>query len=124
MILGQTKGQLALPACSSFVVSLIFSTRVNNLSEQVFHLIINTLKAFNELRIHANAPRVDLRLLFPRKMEIRAFSHINATVLNKGRIGSHFLSLFNFTVLFVLAVFGISLKKRRNTFKPVSNQKP
>lgn len=94
--------------------------------EQVFRLIINTLKAYNELRVHANASFlsawVDLRALFPCKMEIGAFSHINARVLNKQWIGSDFLSLFNFTVVLSLdTVFGIFLKKRNNTFKPVSN---
>lgn len=115
------------PTC--FTVSLIFTSRVNNLFEQVFRLIINALKAYNELCIHANASFlsacVDLRALFPCKMESRAFSHINATVLNNGWICSNFLSLFPFTVLLSLrTVFGIFLKKRNNTFKPVSNQMP
>lgn len=97
--------------------------------EQVFRLIINTLKAYNELCIDANASFlsacVDLRALFPCKMEIRAFSHINVAVLNKGWIGSDFLSLFNFTALLSLhTLFGIFLKKRNDTFKPASNQMP
>lgn len=56
-------------------------------------------------------------------MESGAFTHIRAVVLNKRRTRGDFLNLFNFAVLLLLhPVFRIILKKRNNTFKPVSNQ--